>query len=676
MTDAEKINKKINITELKRAFKEGAIPNERDYGDLIDLAAVGGRVLGATEEDATTPHLGDGLKYADGKLSILPVPSGGVSVSGDGVSIRVDGNALAVTEKGVALRLHQDGGLAIDDNGLHIKTGVGLKADKDGVTVALGPRSGLSVEGNKLAVSLSQASGLVFDDKGALKVNVNAEVKNNFITLTDKGLAITGEGIAKIKEALKEVSLTALKSAVNGTDSGAKDDYKPKGETEAQISQALISAYQKRRSEERTTLPAINVFPQLAEKINLKEKLQEELRKHPKSISEGTEFYVFIQGSNDKKLWDNIVAALTPEGMLQFTYKAGGDILILGVGLSHDKKGQFPIMVELPIKVAAPALSDKSTITLDKKSYLTDTDITVNVVLKDKDNNPVTGLAEIMQTCVKVPNNKKEGPWKESEPGHYSCVYVAGVHGSKENADHYKASLQLPGWADKKESAEYYFFGTPAVTDDKVTIKGEARPGQRLQAEYGFVSNGTGVDDSTVKWLWRNSSGEWAGFATASKLDGNVYIPGKDDVECVVCVHVTPKGKEQSKEGRVAESVPVTISLPKPVPVKEVSVNGHVFARDAGFPTTGFKGAQFTLVVDGGNASDYTWSSTASWVTVADGVVTFTNKGDGNEVTITGQLKADGGKVIEYKFKLKKWFTNLGEKTMTWSEAKSACEKS
>lgn len=42
MADTERNNKKINITELKNAFKEGAIPNEQDYGNLIDLAAVGG----------------------------------------------------------------------------------------------------------------------------------------------------------------------------------------------------------------------------------------------------------------------------------------------------------------------------------------------------------------------------------------------------------------------------------------------------------------------------------------------------------------------------------------------------------------------------------------------------------------------------------------------------------
>ncbi len=60
---------------------------------------------------------------------------------------------------------------------------------------------------------------------------------------------------------------------------------------------------------------------------------------------------------------------------------------------------------------------------------------------------------------------------------------------------------------------------------------------------------------------------------------------------------------------------------------------------------------------------------------VTDGVVTFTGQGDGSEVTITGKRKEGGSSYIEYKFKLKKWFTNMGSKTMTWEDAKKACEQ-
>ncbi|MGJ3438271.1 hypothetical protein [Serratia sp. Je.1.23.a] len=663
MADTERNNKKINITELKNAFKEGAIPNEQDYGNLIDLAAVGGRVLGATEEDATALHLGDGLKYVDGKLAILPTPAGGVLVNKEGVSVKVDGNALAATEKGVALRLHQDSGLAVDDNGLHIKAGAGIKADKGGVTVALGPKSGLTVEGNKLAVNLSQTSGLAFDEKGALKVNVNTEEKNNYITSTDKGLAITAEGVTKIKETLKEVSLTALERAVRGTDSGAKDDYKADGEVEAQISQALVNAYKQRSNGKIRTLPAISVLPQLAEKINLKEKLQEELKKKPKGIPEGETFYAFIKGSDDKTLWDSIVKAFTLDGVLHLTQKAGGDIHILGLGTSHDKKGPFPVMVELSLSVATPAVSDKSTFTLDQNAYRAGADMTVNVVLKDKDDKSVTGLKEIMSTSVKVPNSE-EGTWSESEPGHYSGVYKAGVH-----SDENKASLQLPGWADenKKESAKYYIFAAAEVKDVKATST-TVEAGKSLGVSYAFVANGTGADVSTYQWKYRyGTSGDWkAPQSTDAKvLD---WVPGVDYAGYQVRLTITPIGAAPPKLPGVPVDGPEISIFVFP---KEVSVNGYTFAHDAGFPTTGFRGAQFTLVLNDGKASDYNWESSAAWVKVTDGVVTFTGQGDGNEVTITGKRKEGGSSYIEYKFKLKKWFTNEENTIMTYAEAEA-----
>ncbi|ALL39855.1 hypothetical protein B9T65_05730 [Serratia marcescens] len=696
MADTERKNKKINITELKNAFKEGAIPNEQDYGNLIDLAAVGGKVLGATEEDATALHLGDGLKYVDGKLAILPTPAGGVLVNKEGVSVKVDGNALATTERGVALRLHQDSGLAVDDNGLHIKTGAGLKTDKDGVTVALVPKSGLTVEGNKLAVNLSQTSGLAFDEKGALKVNVNTEAKNNYITSTDKGLAITAEGVTKIKEALKEVSLTALERAVRGTDSGAKDNDKANGEVETQISQALVNAYKQRSNGKIRVLPVITVFPHTYEKIDLKKEMQEALKKKPNGIPEDTTFYVFIKGNDDKKLWDSIVTGLTSDGELQLTQKDGGEISVLGLGVSHDKEGPFPVMVGATIKVPMPAASDKSTITLDKGSYLTGETMTCTVTLKDKNGDPVDGMITLIKEHVVVPqHNGVIDKWKEvGKLGEYIGTFEAGAHGNHENAERHKASLQLLGWTEKKESEDYYYYGLPKIS---ITNMPKALfVGQTFNPELSFISNGTGANGSKLTWLWKypkehperkegKRGDDWRTFAypTSGKFkkvegtyDGYSYTPGDDDKGCMVKLEVIPIGTLHPKLlGVPVDGPEINIFAPVPVSPKEVSVNGYTFAHDAGFPTTGFRGAQFTLVLNDGKASDYNWESSAAWVKVTDGVVTFTGQGDGSEVTITGKRKEGGSSYIEYKFKLKKWFTNMGSKTMTWEDAKKACEQ-
>lgn len=49
--------------------------------------------------------------------------------------------------------------------------------------------------------------------------------------------------------------------------------------------------------------------------------------------------------------------------------------------------------------------------------------------------------------------------------------------------------------------------------------------------------------------------------------------------------------------------------------LKGVAVNGYTFAKDAGFPTTGFREATFTLEQSGGIASDFDRTSDATfWV--------------------------------------------------------------
>ncbi|HDL6964622.1 TPA: Ig-like domain-containing protein, partial [Yersinia enterocolitica] len=104
-----------------------------------------------------------------------------------------------------------------------------------------------------------------------------------------------------------------------------------------------------------------------------------------------------------------------------------------------------------------------------------------------------------------------------------------------------------------------------------------------------------------------------------------------------------------------------------------ITVNGTTFAVNAGFPSTGFAQAFFTLNVTG-SPSDYTWSSSSSWATVdSSGKVSFTQKGDSTPVTITATLKA-GGAALSYTFSVNTWFINNGLTTsMTWSNASNWC---
>ncbi|HCR2979769.1 TPA: Ig-like domain-containing protein, partial [Serratia marcescens] len=113
--------------------------------------------------------------------------------------------------------------------------------------------------------------------------------------------------------------------------------------------------------------------------------------------------------------------------------------------------------------------------------------------------------------------------------------------------------------------------------------------------------------------------------------------------------------------------------------VQDILVNGYTFAKDAGFPKTGFVGAKFTVQLNGGEPTDYTWTSSAAWAPVDDsGVVSFTARGDGTPVNITATSKADASKAFTYTFTLKDWYINDGATERshpsadTWCTSKSA----
>ncbi|HBC5194908.1 hypothetical protein [Serratia ureilytica] len=251
----------IDINRLKESFKEGATPNEQDYGNLIDLASVGSKALGAAATDATTPVPGSGLEAPGGKLAVKA--GRGVLADGNGVAVKVDDKTLSVTkDNALALKLKPEGGLeAADAIGLHIKAGIGLKADAKGLSVILDSKGGLKTDNNMLAVAVDGAtSGLTFDIKGALKVHLAASGEN-YLTTDAKGLAITKTGIEKIKAMLEAESTAALQKAVEHTDHGEHPDTASGGAVETAIAGALNTAYtkgyEKKHTQNQLTVKAV-----------------------------------------------------------------------------------------------------------------------------------------------------------------------------------------------------------------------------------------------------------------------------------------------------------------------------------------------------------------------------------------------------------------------------------
>jgi adhesin/invasin len=122
--------------------------------------------------------------------------------------------------------------------------------------------------------------------------------------------------------------------------------------------------------------------------------------------------------------------------------------------------------------------------------------------------------------------------------------------------------------------------------------------------------------------------------------------------------------------GKTAEAKTSTFVAPQ---ITSVSVNGATFDVDKGFPTTGFKGAEFSLVIAETSPLNYTWSSSASWAQVnTTGKVSFKSQGNSSPVTITAEPKA-GGTALTYTVTVKSWFSHYGSKPQWFWDAMNYC---
>ncbi|WP_431225974.1 hypothetical protein ACQ86O_27575 (plasmid) [Serratia sp. L9] len=92
-----------------------------------------------------------------------------------------------------------------------------------------------------------------------------------------------------------------------------------------------------------------------------------------------------------------------------------------------------------------------------------------------------------------------------------------------------------------------------------------------------------------------------------------------------------------------------------------VTVNGHTFEIDAGFPSVGFSKATFTLDMTG-NPDDYIWNSNqaSNVVTINNsGQVTLESQPTSAAITIMATPK-NGSRPLAYSFNIKSWFSPPG----------------
>jgi adhesin/invasin len=310
------------------------------------------------------------------------------------------------------------------------------------------------------------------------------------------------------------------------------------------------------------------------------------------------------------------------------------------------------------ITAAAPVKAN-SALVLDKTSYVAGSDMQVKVTLQDAQHNPVAGQDAVVQTTA-VAGATLKGNWTDNQDGNYSAVFTATTAGTglkatmtvsdgEVTSGAYAITAAAPVVANSTlglDKASY-------VTGDDIQVVATLQDAQHNPvAGQAAVVQTTAMPGAMLKGSWTdNQDGTYSGVFTATTA-----APGL-------------KATMTVSDGTV-ESAPFEITA---VVLKDVTVNNYTFAKDAGFPTTGFTGATFTLNVTDGSASYFTWTSDASWVTVTDGVVKFTGPGTGDKVTITGTPSNGYGKIIKYSFTLEGWFIKNDSVSMDWLDAGNYC---
>ncbi|PHI28992.1 DOMON domain-containing protein [Budvicia aquatica] len=214
--------------------------------------------------------------------------------------------------------------------------------------------------------------------------------------------------------------------------------------------------------------------------------------------------------------------------------------------------------------------------------------------------------------------------------------------------------------------------GTTVVTDN-VIVSQTATPSQFTVSSVTtgitpYDADGdTGLtmtpDMPSATLVWKQSNGT---PLTAAQLAAPLVtnFPGSTvTLEVHAPVTTTSTSGLPTTAGQVPFVTAYTVKVPTaPIPLPasvKFNVNGYQFAGNSGFPSTAYTNASYQIWMNGTSASSnasYTYSSSASWVTVsALGVVVFTAKPPAGQGEATITVSQSSGTTYEYKMKIKLW---------------------
>ncbi|CDL86124.1 tail fiber protein [Xenorhabdus cabanillasii] len=197
--------------KLKDKFKEGSIPLQTDFNQLIDIADIGRRATGQAP-DQNGPAKGmcldkNGLLQLkldenydyNGKYSPLKLHNDVLVVGvGPGLTTYTGAHEIGIKGK-VGLNVSDDGvsvkaanGIVVDDNGVSVKAGHGIQFSSDGALEVKAANKTITVNNSGIKVNIS--SGLTIFKEGTLGAKLQ---KNGALAFDNSGCIFveTGKGI-------------------------------------------------------------------------------------------------------------------------------------------------------------------------------------------------------------------------------------------------------------------------------------------------------------------------------------------------------------------------------------------------------------------------------------------------------------------------------------------------
>ncbi|WP_338911352.1 hypothetical protein [Mycetohabitans rhizoxinica] len=202
-----------SANKLKREFVTGATPNETHYHDLIELADIGRKAIGLSEEEGAAEP-GNGLDWnpSDHKLSIKLKPDfSGLLVNHEGLVVK-PGIGVQLAENKVTIAVKAESALSTE-GGLCVKTGNGVTIEDNSLKLHVDTDKGLSTNGGMLNVKF---------DPNTLKVAVNKELSINYdgtyFTEQNGNLSLNEDHIERVKKALAKEVIEACRLMFVSTD--------------------------------------------------------------------------------------------------------------------------------------------------------------------------------------------------------------------------------------------------------------------------------------------------------------------------------------------------------------------------------------------------------------------------------------------------------------------------